>query len=112
MSEKKDKKEDGSISDMIKKIASIGLGGAFLTEEAIRNLLGDVPLPKDIVSGLVQNAKGAKEDFAKSLREEFRKYLSHVDTKKLTDYVLQNYDVEVKASFSFKKKDGTSEDKE
>ena len=104
----KDNKEKDSISEAIKKVVSIGVGAAFLTEDAVKNMLGDLPLPKDIVSGLVNNAKGAKEDLTKGVREEIRKYLTKMDVEKLVDYVAENYDVEVNATFKFNKKEGAS----
>lgn len=103
MSDETDKKE-GGLQDIIKRIVSVGVGAAFMTEESVRSILGDLPLPKDIVSGLIQNAKGAKEDFSQGLRDEFKKYLSHLDTENIIDYIAENYDVEVNASFKLKKK--------
>jgi hypothetical protein len=108
-SEKNEKlSEIKGLGDIIKRVVSVGVGAAFMTEESVKNVLGDLPIPKDVIAGLVTNAKGAKEDFTKSLREEFRKYLSKLDTEKLIDYILQNYDVEVNANFRFKKKKGES----
>ena len=63
-----------------------------------------MPLPKDIISGLVQNAKGAKEDFTNGIREELRDYLSKLDATKIATDILDKYDVEVEAKFKFKKK--------
>lgn len=105
MSDKKDNeaKEKG-LADVLKKVASIGMGAAFLTEDAIKNMVSDLPLPKDILNGLLQNAKSAKEDLANAMREEFRKYLSKVDPEKLTENILENYDIEVEAKLKFKKK--------
>lgn len=100
MSEKK----DSSIGDIIKKVVSVGVGAAFMTEESVKKILEDLPLPKDIVSGLIQNAKGAKEDFTNGIREELRTYLSKVDASKIVTDVLDKYDVEVEAKFKFKKK--------
>lgn len=100
MSEKK----DSAIGDMIKKVVSVGVGAAFMTEESVKKILEDLPLPKDIISGLVQNAKGAKEDFTNGIREELRTYLSKVDASKIVTDVLDKYDVEVEAKFKFKKK--------
>lgn len=97
------------LGDIIKRVVSVGVGAAFMTEESVKNLLGDLPIPKDVIAGLVTNAKGAKEEFTKSLREEFRKYLTKLDTEKLIDYILQNYDVDVNANFTFKKKDSDSQ---
>jgi hypothetical protein len=109
-SDKNDKTGDvKGLGDIIKRVVSVGVGAAFMTEESVKSLLGDLPIPKDVITGLVTNAKGAKEEFTKSLREEFRKYLSKLDTEKLIDYILQNYDVEFNANVSFKKKDSDSD---
>lgn len=99
----KDKK-DSPIGDIIKKVVSVGVGAAFMTEESVKKILDDLPLPKDIITGLVQNAKGAKEDFTSGIREELRAYLSKVDASKITTDILDRYDVEVEAKFRFKKK--------
>ncbi len=97
-------KKDSPIGDIIKKVVSVGIGAAFMTEESVKKILDDLPLPKDIISGLVQNAKGAKEDFSKSIREEIKHYLSSVDASKIATDVLEKYDIEVEAKFRFKKK--------
>ncbi|EQC51404.1 hypothetical protein [Bacteriovorax sp. DB6_IX] len=98
-------KKDSGLGDVIKKVVSIGVGAAFMTEESVKNILGDLPLPKDIVNGLLQNAKNSKEEFITSMKEEVGNHLSKVDPKKLLEEVLQEYDVEVNAKFSFKKKE-------
>ena len=100
MSEKK----DSAIGDIIKKVVSVGVGAAFMTEESVKKILDDLPLPKDIVSGLVQNAKGAKEDFSNGIREEVRNYLSKVDASKIVMDILDRYDVEIETKFKFQKK--------
>lgn len=107
MSTKKDK--DSGLGDVIKKVVSIGVGAAFMTEDTVKNLLNDLPLPKDIVNGLVGNAKTAKEDFTNSVREEIGQYLSKVDPKRLMEEIIQDYDIEVNAKFSFKKKEKQSD---
>lgn len=103
MSEKDSK--SSPIEGMIKKIVSVGVGAAFMTEESVKKIMEDLPLPKEILTGLVQNAKGAKEDFTNGIREEIRNYLSKVDASKLASDILDKYDVEVEAKFKFKKKE-------
>ena len=93
-----------SLADILKKVVSIGIGAAFLTEDALKNLLKDVPVSKDIISGILQNAKNAKNDFTQGLRDEFKKYLSHIEIEKIVGFLMENYDMEVTAKFSFKKK--------
>ena len=108
---KKEEKE-GGLGDMIKKVVSVGIGAAFMTEDAVKNILADLPLPKDIISGLVQNAKGAKEDFSSGIRAEIRSYLSKMDVTKLVDDVLTRYDFEITAQIKLKKKDDDKDKKE
>lgn len=92
------------IEGIIKKVVSVGVGAAFMTEESVKKILEDLPLPKEILSGLIQNAKGAKEDFTNGIREELRNYLSKVDASKIAKDILDRYDVEIEAKFKFKKK--------
>lgn len=96
-------KEKG-LSDIIKRIVSVGVGSAFMTEEAVRNILADLPLPKDIVTGLVHNAKQAKSDFLDTISAEVKDQLSKVDPAKLVDDLAERYDIEVSATIKFKKK--------
>ena len=97
-------KKDSPIGDIIKKVVSVGVGAAFMTEESVKKILEDLPLPKDIISGLVQNAKGAKEDFTNGIREEIRNHLAKLDATKVIGELLDKYDVEVEAKLKFKKK--------
>ena len=109
MSDKKNNKDSG-ITDVIKKVASIGIGAAFMTEDAVRTILSDLPLPKDIVTGLVQNAKGAKKDFTDGMRREMREYLAKMDVTRIIENTLDNYDFEVNAKVSLKKKEKSEDE--
>ncbi len=90
MSEKESK--SGPIEGIIKKVVSVGVGAAFMTEESVKKVLEDLPLSKEILNGLVQNAKGAKEDFTNGIREEIKGYLSKLDATKIVDDILEKYD--------------------
>ena len=46
------KKRGISITDIAKKVFAVGIGAAFLTEESIRNALGEFKLPKEILNTL------------------------------------------------------------
>lgn len=108
----KSKDKETILGDAVKKIVSLGVGAAFLTEDVIKSVVQDLPLSKDIINGLVQNAKNAKEDFVSSVREELSQHLAKVDPKALLEEILQEHDVEVTATFKFKKKDNTPSKKE
>ena len=101
MAEDNDKK---SWSDMLKKIASASVGATFMTEDAIKKLVQDLPLPKELLSSLLENAKSSKIEFIKSLSTEVGSYLKTVSPKELLSYLVENYDVEIKANLKFKPK--------
>lgn len=105
--EEKDK--DGKLGDLFKKVLTTGVTAAFMTEESVRALLKDVPLPKDIVGGLVDNAKNTKTEFVASVKNELRSYLDKIDIAKEADRILEKYDFEIKATVSLKKKKKSSE---
>lgn len=104
MREKDGDKDKSPIEGIIKKIVSVGVGAAFMTEESIKKALEDMPLPKDIIQGLIANAKSAKDDVAKGIREEIGHYLSKVDTSKVVSELLEKYDLEIHAQIKFQKK--------
>lgn len=98
---KKEQHKDGILGDTIKKVVSIGIGAAFMTEETVKKVIDDLPLPNDIVNGLLANAKKTKQEFTDSVQEELRHYLKNVDPKTLLESVLDDYEIVVK----FKKKE-------
>lgn len=100
--------EREGIGDIIKRIVSVGVGSAFMTDESVKNLLHDLPLPKDIVNGLLQNARQAKADFLETLREEIKSQVGRVDPSKLVDDLVERYDIEVNAKVRFKRKENTT----
>ena len=103
MSQNKDK-TGSALGDILKKVVSVGIGAAFLTEDALKNILKDAPIPKDIINGILQNAKNAKSDFTQNLQDEFKKYLSRIEIENIIESILEKYDIEVTAKFSFKRK--------
>lgn len=105
MEEDKDKK---NLSDIFKKVISTGVSAAFMTEDAVKGIIGDLPLPKEMVNGLLQNAKNTKDDFISSVKTELKSYLDRIDVSKEIDRVLENYDLEINANIKFNKKKKTA----
>lgn len=101
-----EEKEDKKLSDIVRKLFATGVSAAFMTEEGIRNMVQDLPLPKEIIQGLLQNARATKTEFIMSAKKELKSYLDRLDVSKEVDRVLENYDVEIKANIKFKKKPG------
>ncbi len=105
MSEKKEK-----LSEVLNKVISVGVGAAFMTEESVKSILGDLPLPKDIVNGLLKNANNAKAEFIEGVQNEVKQRLSKVDPYKLLEELIANHDIEVNAKIKLtpKKKNKNS----
>lgn len=99
-----DGEKDGKVEGILKKVLTTGVTAAFMTEESIRAVLKDVPLPKDIVGGLVENAKSTKTEFVAGVKNELKSYLNKIDLSKEIDKVIEKYDFEVKATISLKRK--------
>ncbi|MBT3234379.1 MAG: hypothetical protein HN353_00340 [Bdellovibrionales bacterium] len=102
--DKEGSKESIKIADMIKRVVSVGVGAAFMTEDSVKALLAELPLPKDIINGLVQNAKGAKEEFMDSIQAEIRRHLSSIDPKQYLDEIVNNYEFEIDATVRLNKR--------
>ena len=101
--------KEGKLSDVLKKVVNTGIGAAFMTEEAIKEKLGDLSLPKDIVNGLLQNARSTKDEFIGALKNELKDVLGAVNVSDEIQKVVENFDIEVKATFKFKPKEGSKE---
>ena len=103
--EEKDKK---NLTDIFKKVINTGVSAAFMTEDAVKGIVQDLPLPKEIVNGLLQNAKNSRDEFISSVKSELKTYLDKIDVSKEIDRVLENYDIEVNAKLKFNKKKKTA----
>ena len=103
--------DDKKLSDLVKKVINTGIGAAFMTEDAVKGIIKDLPLPKDVVAGLLTNAKQSKEEFISSVKSELKNYLNKIELSQEIDRVLEKYDFEINATISLKKKDSKEESK-
>lgn len=110
MEDNRDK--DGKLGDLLKKVLTTGVTAAFMTEESVRTLLKDVPLPKDIVGSLVENARNTKTEFVSGVKNELKTYLDKIDISREIDNILEKYDFEINATISLKKKKKSKSDGE
>ncbi len=75
MSDDHDSQSEGTMS-WAKKLMTVGVGTFFLTEEALRTLVTEFKLPKEIVSGILDGAKGVRKDFMQSVVAEMMSKVS------------------------------------
>lgn len=87
----------GFVPEFVRKMAVTGLGALFMTEEGIRSLASQMKLPKEVLGFIVGQAEKTKEDVARVLTEELRKFFQ---SEKLRDEflkLLSGMTIEVKA---------------
>ncbi len=96
-----DDKEKKKASDVFRQVLSSGISAALGAEDTVKGLLHDLPLPKEMINGLLDNAKNAKTEFIGSVKTELRDYLNKVNVSKEIDRVLENYEIEVEAKLKF-----------
>ncbi|MBL8956514.1 MAG: hypothetical protein JNK82_37410 [Myxococcaceae bacterium] len=65
----------GVIPELVRKVAVAGLGAVFMTEEGIRNLAGQLKLPKEALSVVLGQAEKTKEEIGRVISEELRRFL-------------------------------------
>jgi len=98
-------KNENKLVDVIKKVVSTGVSAAFMTEDAIKNIVNEIPLPKDFLNGVLDNARATKNEIISTVKTELKGYMSKLDISKEIDRVIDKYDFEVKATINLKKKD-------
>lgn len=82
--------------DILKKAITVGLGAAFLTEESIRSLVGELKLPKELVTNLLQQANSTRSEFlGKFSQEVLERLQSRIDPVALVTEVLRKNDIEL-----------------
>lgn len=87
----------GVIPDFVRKMAVAGLGAVFMTEEGLRNLAGQMKLPKEALTYVLGQAEHTKEQIGRVVSEEIRRFLQ---SEKLRDEFLKalgGMTIEIKA---------------
>ncbi len=110
--EKNDKKDEEGKSffkDALGKVISVGMGGAFLSEEIIRQTLGDLKLPKDILGTLIQGAQKSKDDLTNKVSNELIKLFSKIDWVKEAAKFAETHKFRINAEIEILKRDDPKE---
>lgn len=91
------KSRGGRLPEFVKKMAIAGLGALFMTEEGIRNLAGQLKVPKEALGFIVSQAEKTKDDVGRVLSEEIRRFLHSEKLREEVVKLLSGMTVEIKA---------------
>jgi hypothetical protein len=96
--------EPGAFS-WAKKLMTVGVGAYFLTEDALKTLVSEVKLPKEIVSGILESAKGVRKEFMHNFVSEMMNRVSDkIDPATVISEVLKNNEITLEVKIKVKEK--------
>jgi hypothetical protein len=92
-------------ADLVRKVLTVGVGAAFLTEESLRGLVSEFKLPKELLGGILESANKSKNEFFQNLsRDLINRLTDGVDPKALLTEIIETHEVEFRVKVRFKPK--------
>jgi hypothetical protein len=85
------------VPEFVRKVAVAGLGAVFMTEEGLRNLAGQLKLPKEALGFIVSQAEKTKEEVGRVVSEEIRRFLQSEKLREEFLKLLAGMTMEIKA---------------
>lgn len=106
------KTEDGKslLGDALKKVFTVGVSTAFMTEESIRNYLGDIKLPKELLHALLQNASKSKDEITQRMSKELVSMIQKIDLVKEFSKFAETHKFKISAEVEILKKESSTKD--
>jgi hypothetical protein len=104
----KEEPEDESLpkwGEVLKRVMSVGLGAAFMTEESVRSALGGINLPKDVLTSILQGATRSKEEMLNKVGNEVIKLVSKIDFVKEASRFVEEHKFRINAEIEVVRKE-------
>lgn len=99
----------GKWGEMLRKVMSVGLGAAFMTEESIRSAVTELKLPKEVLSSILQSASRSKEEFLNRVGNETIKLISKIDFVKEASRFVEEHKFKIQAEIEVVKKQSSDD---
>ena len=96
------KKVSGLGPDIVRRAVLTGVGALFMTEEGIRNLVGDMKMPKDAIAFLMSQADKTRVEVARVVTQEVRRFLESDTLRREIWKMISGVTLEVNASIRLK----------
>ena len=96
------KKLSGIVPDIVRRAVLTGVGALFMTEEGIRNLVGDMKMPKDALAFLLAQADKSRTEVARVVTHEVRRFLEGETLRREIWKLLTGVTLEVNATIQLK----------
>lgn len=96
------KRLSGLVPDIVRRAVLTGVGALFMTEEGIRNMVGDMKLPKDALGFLLAQADKTRTEVARVVTQEVRRFLESDTLRREVWKLLTGVTLEVNATIQLK----------
>ncbi len=91
------------LPDAVKKLALAGVGALFMTEEGIRNMVGEMKLPREAVANLIAQTERARGERFRMIALECRRFLEHANISGEIAKAMEGITVDVSAQIRFRR---------
>jgi hypothetical protein len=92
----------GFVPDIVRRAVLTGVGALFMTEEGIRNLVGEMKLPKDALAFLIAQADKTRGEVTRIVTQEVRRFLESDRLRREIWKLLTSVTLEVNATVQLK----------
>ncbi len=99
-----EKDNKSALSETLKKVFATGVSAAFMTEESVRAYLGELKLPKEILTTLIQGAQKSKEEITSRVSQEIIGIVSKIDWVKEISKFAETHKFKISAEIDIIKK--------
>jgi hypothetical protein len=89
------------VPELVRRTFAAGMGALFTTEEGIRKITKDMPLPKDVAGYLASTAATTKDEVMRIMAREIREFLQTVNLSEEIAKMLTMLSFEVKTEIRF-----------
>ncbi len=96
-----DKTRDAIVAEVLRKARQTGHLVVDTTEDSVRRLVGDLPLPKEVVDRIVARFDDYKVDVLEAVKEELHDFLDRIDLGHELQKALTSLSLEVSTEIRF-----------
>jgi hypothetical protein len=89
------------IPEIVRRTLLAGLGAVFTTEEGIRKLASEIPLPKEVAAFLLQQAGSSKDELLRIFARELRHFLESANLAGELQKLLTSLSFEIRTEVRF-----------
>ena len=107
--ERDDASSNGPVPEIIRRMATLGLSGFFMTEGAIRRAFGDT-VPREWVDFASEQSDRTRTEVIDRIAQEMGRQLAETDPAELLSQFLGGHTIEIEAKLRITRRDDDEDD--